>query len=338
MKRIVLTVTVVIFTLIFAISAYSHDFTSNDFWQNASQWYSINASASSRIDSAQFRYMYYDYTDSTDTCFGLNLLINDNTKLNQSSLDCTGFDITFYNSSGESLDYFRVFANEGEKQQKGKNGFFNAASEAINAYKGSVFRFYSEYHSLSKFAQSDTIYVKVQIFDSESLALLSAGNELSITVPRLSVEPSTTKKTSKSQKSSKAKKNSKTKKSAKQKAGAKSDKNKKKRYYYASTTASKYNAGYGSKSKSYYSSGKNSKSKVSTTKPENNKIEDETEVYSKADIVELEENEPAMNNKQVIAISVISALVGCVIAVIILLIIKKYKHNSSVDDNKSKGG
>lgn len=315
MKRIVLTVTVILLTLIFAISAYSHDYTSNDFWQYASQWYDIDSSASQRIDSAQFRYVYLNYTKSTDTCFGLNIIINDNTKLSRSALLNTGFDVTFYNTSGECLDYFHVLAKEGTKQEKGVNGSFTATGEAINATKGSNYRFYAEYHSLSKLAQSDKIIAKVQLFDSEGFALLERGKELTVTVPRLSLEPTTTQKATKAGKSQKSKSSN----------SSKTDSAKKK-MYYSSTTATRY------KSKNYYSSG-NTKSKVATTKADKS-AQVEEENYNKADIVNLEENGSALNTKQVIAISAISVLAGCLIAVIVSLIIKKNKHNSSVDDKK----
>ena len=326
MRRFALSVTIIIFTLIFLISAYAHEYTSNDFWQHGSKWYSINTSASRRVDSAKYRYMYLDYSDDTDTCIGLNIIVNDNTKATQSALECTGFDVNFSNSSGESLDYFQIFAREGVKQEKGSNGTFSATCEAINSYKGATYRFFAEYHNLSKFAQSDKIILKIQLFDSESFVILSGANELKLSVPRLSIEPSTTQKSSKSK--------SKSKNSDGKNASSKSGSNKKKKYY-TSTTAPKSNSNYSSKSKGgYYSLGKNSNNKVSTTKAKNNNGEEETDIYSKADIVQLEENKSALNTKQVIAISVISALAGSLIALIVILILKKKKHNSSVDDNK----
>ena len=317
MRKIVLCLTVIMFTLIFAISAFSHDYTSNDFWQNGSEWYKIDSSASQKIDSAQFRYVYFNYSKTTDTCFGLNIIINDNTRLSKTALYNTGFDVTFYNTSGECLDYFHVLAKEGTKQEKGVNGTFGVTGEALNASKGANYRFYSEYHSLSKFAQSDKIIAKIQLFDSEGFALLSQGNELTVSVPRLSIEPTTTQKATKSQNSQKSKSS---------KNSSKSDSDKKKKYY-SSTTAARY------KAKSYYGSG-NSKSKVATTKANDSAQYDENESYEKADIINLEENDSSLNSKQIIAISAISALAGCLVAVIVLLIIKKNKHNSSVDDKK----
>lgn len=308
MKRILLSVTVILFTLIFAISAYSHDYTSHQFWQYGSKWYEIDSSASERIDSAQFRYVYLDYTKTTDACFGLNIIINDNTKLNKSALLNTGFDITFYNPSGECLDYFHIIADEGIKQEKGANGSFRTTAESFTANKGSNYRFYAVYNNLSKFAQGNKIIAKIQIFDSEGFALLARGDELTLTVPRLSIEPATTQKRSKSPKT----KNS----------NLKSDSNKKKKYY-SSTTANRY------KSKSNYNSG-NSKFKVSTTKV--NVQGEESETYPKADIVSIEQNDTDLNNNQIIAICVVCAIAGCLIAVIVLLIINKSKHNSSVDD------
>lgn len=326
MRRIVLPITIIVFTLIFAISAYSHDFTSNGFWEHASDWYSVDTSASRRITNSKFRYMYYDYADTTDTCIGLNIIINDKTKITKTALSSTGFDVNFYNTSGECLDYFQIIVNEGTKTDKGVNGIFDASAEAFNAYNGTNYRFFAQYHSLSKFAQNDKIIVKIQIFDSEALALFSETNKITFSVPRLSLEPETTQKTAKSNTNS-----SKSKKTDKKSASAKSGSNKKKKYYFSSTTASRKGSYYGSKSKgSYYSSGKNRKSNVSTTKDDS----EESETYSKADIISLEENESSLNNKQVIAICVISALAGSLIAVTVLLIIKKKKHNSSIDDNK----
>ena len=323
MRRLALFVTTVVLILVFLMSSYAHDFSSNSFWQEATQWYPINTSSSNTIESAKFRYIYLDYNNDTDTCIGLNILINDKNKITQTTLSCTGFKVNFYNNSGESLDSFHVLAKEGSKQEKGANGTFATTCEAFNASKGSNYRFYAEYHSLSKFAQSNNIITKIQLFDSESLAVFSSGNELTFNVPRLSIEPTTTQKTSKTNKS---------KKSANKSGSSKTGSSKKKKYY-SSTTSAKNSTKYSSKSKGgYYSSVKNNRSKVSTTKANSNT--EETENYNKADIVDLQENNSAMNNKQVIAISVISALAGCLIAIIVLLIIKKKKHNSSIDDNK----
>lgn len=306
-----------VFTLIFAISVSAHDLNGTGFWNDATSWIKMDCSQSERIISAKYRYVYYNYNKSVDPCLGIQVNLNDKTKLSRSSYLNTAIEVIIRNSSGIVVDEFYVKTKQENYTFKGANGTFTAICEAVNANNGSNFRFSVLYNNLSNYVKNDELNVSLYAYASDMMPVTPDNNGEKFTVPRLSYEePSTQKKTQT--------KNPSAKKSKSKKSTTKSSS--KKRYSYSSTTAHKYSKGY--KGYSYKGTGK-----VSTTKSEKSADFETEENYNKADIVSVpEEKSKQLNTKQITAIIIICIAAGCATAAVIIFINNKTKKKASDED------
>lgn len=304
-----------IIALIFAISASAHDLNGTGFWNDATSWIKMDCSQSERIISAKYRYVYYNYNKSVDPCLGIQVNLNDKTKLSRSSYLNTAIEVIIRNSSGIVVDEFYVKTKQENYTFKGANGTFTAICEAVNANNGSNFRFSILYNNLSNYVKNDELNVCLYAYASDMMPVTPDNNGEKFTVPRLSYEEPTTQKQTKSSSSNKAKSKKSTTKSSS-----------KKRYSYSSTTAHKYSKGY--KGYSYKGTGK-----VSTTKSEKSADFETEENYNKADIVSVpEEKSKQLNTKQIIAIIIICIAAGCATAAVIIFINNKTKKKASDED------